>query len=449
MASEPERPVTSPDASLSPSAAHPPDGTSALPAGETAPPHRRRRRLGCIWLLLAALAAVALYNEFRPKGGPAHPPGVPPAAITVGCSRTGDMNVYIQALGTVTPVYTVSVFSQVTGRLLAVNYQQGQMVHQGDSLVEIDPRPYEAQLKQAQGTLEHDEGLLRQANIDLARYRAAWARNAIARQTLEDQEQLVKQYEGTVKADQGAVEFARTQLSYTHIVSPITGRIGLRLVDPGNTVFAGTGSTLAVLTQMQPITVVFTVAEDQLPAVEAELRLGHKMPVDAFDRSNQELLASGTLSSLNNEIDTTTGTVKFRADFANAKLALFPNQFVNARLLLKTLRHVTLVPSAALQYNGTEAFVYLVQPNRTVKVQPVTAISSNEHDTAVTGVKPDVDLATSGFDRLENGASVTFHAPAATAKREKKTPRQGSRGAASRKIEAQPGKRGRPAKADP
>ena len=335
------------------------------------------------------------------------------------------MNIYIQSLGTVTPVYTVSVFSQVTGRLLHVYYRQGQMVKPGDPLVDIDPEPFQAQLKQAEGTLQHDYGLLRQASIDLARYQAANSRNAIARQTLEDQEQLVKQYEGTVKADQGAVDFIRTQLSYCHIVSPITGRISLRLVDPGNVVFAGTGSTLAVITQMQPITVVFTVAEDNLPKVETELRAGHTMRVDTFDRSNQALLATGTLSALNNEIDTTTGTVKFRADFANANLALFPNQFVNTRLLLKTLRGATLVPSAAVQYNGTNAFVYVVQGSRTVKVQPVTVISSNEHVTAVTGVKQGVDLATSGFDRLENGVLVAVHAPTAPAA--KKAPRAPSR----------------------
>jgi multidrug efflux system membrane fusion protein len=413
MASEPERPVTA-DASY-PRGEHPPEGAPAPPA-EAASPRGRRRRGRWIWLFLLALAAFALYYEFHPKRAPAPPAAVPSAAITVGCSRTGDMNIYIQALGTVTPVYTISVFSQVTGRLLEVHYQQGQMVRRDDPLVDIDPRPFQAQLTQAEGTLQHDYGLLRQASIDLARYQAAWARNAIARQTLEDQEQLVKQYEGTVKADQGAVDFNRTQLSYCHIVSPIVGRIGLRLVDPGNTVFAGTGSTLAVITQMQPITVVFTVAEDQLPAVEAELRKGHTMRVDTFDRSNEELLATGTLSSLNNEIDTTTGTVKFRADFANSNLALFPNQFVNARLLLKTLRHATLAPSAALQYNGTNAFVYVVRGDHTVKVQPVSVISSNEHDTAVTGLKADVDLATSGFDRLEDGVHVTFRAPVAAQK---------------------------------
>jgi multidrug efflux system membrane fusion protein len=402
---------------------------AALPAGPDLPPRGRRRRGRWVWLFLAALAAVALYYEFRPNAVHSGTVPAPSAAITVGQSRSGDMSIYIQALGTVTPVYTVSVFSQVTGRLLQVHYQQGQAVRPGDPLVDIDPQPFQAQLMQAEGTLEHDEGLLREANIDLARYRAAYARNAIARQTLEDQEQLVKQYEGTVKADQGTVAFNRTQLSYCHIVSPIAGRVGLRLVDPGNTVFAGTGSTLVVITQIQPITVVFTVSEDNLPAVQAELRHGHTLRVDAFDRSNQEQLATGTLSSLNNEIDTTTGTVKFRADFPNANLSLFPNQFVNARLLLKTLHHATLVPTAAVQYNGTSTFVYEVQPDRTVKVQPVTTISSNEHDTAVTGVGPGTELATSGFDRLENGARVTFRAPAAA---QNKAPKSQRKGGASR-----------------
>jgi multidrug efflux system membrane fusion protein len=367
------------------------------------------------------------YFVFSRKPGPASAGGPPPAAITVGRARSGDMDIYIQALGTVTPVNTVSVFSQVTGRLMNVFYQQGQMVQRGDPLLEVDPRPYEAQLVQAEGTLAHDVGLLTQARMDLIRYQAAWARNAIARQQLEDQEHLVTQLEGTVKADQGAVEFARTQLSYTHIVSPITGRVGLRLVDPGNTVFAGTGSTLVVITQMQPITVVFTVAEDHLPAIEAELRAGRTLRVDAFDRSNQRLLSTGTLSSLNNQIDTTTGTVKLRADFPNTTLALFPNQFVNARLLLKTLHHVTLVPSAAVQYNGTNSFIYVVQPDHRVKVQPVNAVSSNEQNTAVTGVNPGTEIATSGFDRLENGVAVTFHPPAAAEKKAGPGPRQSGR----------------------
>jgi membrane fusion protein, multidrug efflux system len=248
--------------------------------------------------------------------------------------------------------------------------------------------------------------LLAQARMDLDRYRAAWAKNAIARQQLEDQEKLVLQYEGTVKSDEATLAYNQTQLSYCHIASPINGRVGLRLVDPGNNVFAGTGSTLLVITQLQPITVVFTVSEDDLPQVNAQLRGGKKLVVDAFDRSNQKQIASGTLSSLDNVVDTTTGTVRFRATFANQNLSLFPNEFVNARLLVKTLHRATLVPSAAVQYNGTNAFVYLVKPDNTVEVQPITVVTSSEQETAVTGLNPGVTVATSGFDRLENGAHV-------------------------------------------
>jgi len=282
------------------------------------------------------------------------------------------------------------------------------MVNKGDPLIDIDPRPYESTLTQAEGTLQHDEGLLAQARMDLDRYRAAWDRNAIARQQLEDQEKLVIQYAGTVKADQGTVDYDKVQLSYCHIVSPISGRVGLRLVDPGNTIFAGSSSTLVVITQLQPITVVFNVSEDDLPQVQAQLHGSRGgLEVDAFDRADEKQLASGKLTSLDNEVDTTTGTVKFRAEFPNKNLTLFPNQFVNARLLLKTLRGVTLVPSAAVQHNGTQAFVYVVKPDNTVVVQQITTLTSNDQETAVQGLNPGVTVATSGFDRLENGVLVS------------------------------------------
>ena len=332
-----------------------------------------------------------------------------PAAITVGESKTGNINVYNDALGTVTPVYTVTVYSQVTGRVMAVYYKEGQIVHKGQPLVEIDPRPYEATLKQAEGTLKRDQGVLAEAQIDLARYQEAFARNAIARQQLEDQQQMVVQDQGTVVADQGTVDYDKVQLAYCHIVAPITGRVGLRLVDPGNTVFSGSGSTLVVITQLQPITVVFNVSEDSLPQIQQQLHGGRSLQVDAFDRSNDRQIDTGKLTSLDNEIDTTTGTVKFRATFNNQKNTLFPNQFVNARLLVKTLQNVVLVPSAAVQHNGTAAFVYVVKPNHTVGVQPITPLTSNEQVTAVQGVGPNTALATSGFDRLENGAQIMAH----------------------------------------
>ena len=329
-----------------------------------------------------------------------------PAAITVGQTKTGDINVYVDALGTVTPTNTVTVYSQITGRVMSVNYREGQIVRKGQSLVEVDPRPYQANLTQALGTLVHDQGVLAEARIDLQRYQAAFARNAIARQQLEDQAQVVKQYEGTVQADQGTVDYDRVQLSYCHIVAPISGRVGLRLVDPGNTVFSGTGSTLVVITQLQPITVVFNVSEDDLPQVQTQLKTRRRLEVDAFDRTDVHQIEAGTLGALDNQVDTATGTIKFRASFGNRALDLFPNQFVNARLLVRTLHNATLVPTAAVQHNGTAAFVYLVKPDKTVAVQPVQTQTSNDEVTAVTGIGAGATLATSGFDRLETGAAV-------------------------------------------
>jgi multidrug efflux system membrane fusion protein len=344
----------------------------------------------------------------RPTGG-RHGEGQGPAAITVGQTTTGNINIYDDALGTVTPMATVTLYSQITGVVLSVHYREGQIVRKGDPLVDIDPRPYEATLTQAEGTLLRDQGVLAEARMDLVRYQAAYAKNAIARQQVEDQEKTVIQDQGTVQADQGTVDYDKVQLAYCHIVAPITGRVGLRLVDPGNTVFSGTGSTLVVITQLQPITVVFDISEDDLPQVETQLKGGKTLPVDAFDRSDTTNLATGKLTSLDNQIDTTTGTIKFRATFPNKKFSLFPNQFVNARLLVNTLKNATLAPSAAVQYNGTAAFVYIVNPNKTVGVQPITVLTSNEKVTAVQGVNPGVTLATSGFDRLENGVHVLVH----------------------------------------
>ncbi len=369
------------------------------------------------WIPVAALIALAIllvYLASRSSGRSAGPPQ-PGAAITVAQSKAGDINVYVEALGTVTPTYTVSVYSQITGRVMEVHYQEGQMVHQGDPLIDIDPRPYQATLLQAQGTLKHDEGVLAQARLDLQIYKAAYARNGIGRQQLQDQEQAVVQAEGSVMADRGTVDYDSVQLGYCHITAPITGRVGLRLVDPGNVVFSGSSATLLVITQLQPITVVFNVSEDDLPQVEAQLSAGHTLQVDAFDRSNEHLIESGTLTSLDNQVDTATGTVRFRAKFANPSLALFPNQFVNARLLVRTLANVTLVPTAAVQRNGTAAFVYVVKPDHTVAIQNVTTPASNEQDTAVQGLGPGVTVATSGFDRLDTGTRVSIRAEPSSA----------------------------------
>jgi multidrug efflux system membrane fusion protein len=378
--------------------------------------HKKSHTMVWVIVVVAVLLAVFLVYYFtKPKTGGDAGAGAKgrgqngPAAITVGKTTTGNINEYVDALGTVTPVATITLYSQITGVVVSVHYREGQIVHRGDPLVDIDPRPYEATLTQAEGTLQHDQGVLAQAQMDLARYQAAYARNAIAKQILDDQEKLVIQDQGTVKTDQGTVEYDKVELSYCHIVSPINGRVGLRLVDPGNTVFSGSSSTLVVITQLQPITVVFNVSEDDLPGVQAELKKNKAMQVDAFDRANEKNLETGKLTSLDNEIDTTTGTVKFRASFENKGLELFPNQFVNARLLERTLTNATLAPTAAVQYNGTAAFVYIVNPNNTVGVQAVQVVTGNDKVTAVTGVDSNVTVATSGFDRLENGAHVQVH----------------------------------------
>ena len=386
------------------------DAKEKEPAPEEPAKKPRRRWLWIVLIILLLLIAFFVFREHRAKEAEEKqkaaikPQG---AAITVGQSKTGDINIYVNALGTVTPVNTVTVYSQITGRVMAVRYTEGQIVQKGDPLVEIDPQPYEATLRQAEGTLTHDQGVLDQARMDLARYQAAYARNAIAKQQLDDQEQAVRQDEGSVRADQGTVDYDKVQLAYCHIVAPITGQVGLRLVDPGNTVFSGSSSTLVVITQLQPITVVFNVSEDDLPQVQAQMKGAGALEVDAFDRGNTKQIEAGKLTSLDNQVDTTTGTVKFRATFPNKNVALFPNQFVNARLLERTLRKVTLVPAAAVQHNGTAAFVYVVQQNNTVSVQPVTIQTSDEKEAAVQGLNPGVTLATSGFDRLENGAAVS------------------------------------------
>jgi membrane fusion protein, multidrug efflux system len=387
-----------------------------LPATGQEPPEKPAPRWRkWLWWLIVLLVIGAIYFVYRSmsaasaqKSAAAAKGKTQIAAITIGQSKTGNMNIYVDAVGIVTPTNTVTVYSQVTGRVMEVHYKEGQMVFKGDPLIDIDPRPYQATLAQAEGTLAHDQGLLAEARIDLKRYIAADAQNAIAKQQLEDQEQTVIQYEGTVKADEGNVAYDQVQLDYCHIVSPITGRVGLRLVDPGNTIFSGSSSTLVVIAQLQPITVVFNVSEDDLPQVQAQLHGNHKLEVDAFDRADEKKIEAGTLGSFDNQIDTTTGTVKFRADFPNKNLVLFPNQFVNARLLVRTLRSVTLVPSAAVQHNGTNAFVYMVNPNKTVTVQQIKTLNSDELSTAVDGLNAGVNVATSGFDRLENGAQVLF-----------------------------------------
>jgi membrane fusion protein, multidrug efflux system len=375
-----------------------------------APP--RSKHHWWVWLLvaLAALGAYLLYRHHEAAVQAAQAKAVAAShaiPITTGKATKGDIGVYVEALGAVTPVYTVNVTSRVQGQVMQVHYREGQMVRKGDALLDIDSRPFEAALEQVEGQLAHDQALLAEAQIDLTRYQAALSRDAIAKQLVDDQEQTVFQDQGTVKNDEGQVANAKVNLVYTRITSPIDGRVGLRLVDPGNMVQANGTTSLVVVTQIQPITVIFSVAEDYLPEIVKQLRLGQKMEVDAFDRSQETQIAKGSLLTLDNEVDPTTGTIKLRAIFPNTDSSLFPNQFVNARLLVETQHGVTLVPTAAIQRNSQNAFVYVIGTDQTAKMRTITVGTANGDVTAVQGVQPGEVIAVDGFDKLQDGAKVT------------------------------------------
>ena len=369
---------------------------------------RRRRPWGVILTVAVLAVLVILVLVRKPKSVTVTDADQgPPPNIHAATAHIGDIGYYVEALGTVTPLATVNVYSQVNGVVQAVHYVEGQMVHRGDALIDIDPRPYQAQVLEAEGTLDKDRAVLKQAEMDLARYKDANDQEAIARQTFEDQAQLVEQEKGTVKNDEGTLAYAQTQLSYCHLVSPITGRIGLRLIDPGNTVFSGSQNALVVITQLQPITVVFNVAEDSLSDVRQQITHHTPLPVDVLDRSQQVKLASGKLLTLDNQIDTSTGTVRFRGEFANPDLSLFPNQFVNARLLVKTIKDAVLIPTAAVQRNGTQAFVYIVQ-NNVAKIRQINELTTEGDNAAVTGVNPGDVVSITGFDKLQDGSKVNI-----------------------------------------
>ncbi len=355
-------------------------------------------------------------------------PSARPVTISTATARQGDIGIFIDALGTVTPVYTVTVTSRVQGEITQVYYHEGQMVHKGDSLLEIDPRPYEAAVTQMEGQLAHDEAVLTEAKIDLDRYQQAFNRNAIAKQQLDDQQQVVLQDEGTVKNDQGQLANAKVNLLYTHITSPIDGRVGLRLVDPGNIVQANSTASLVVITQLQPITVIFSVAEDQLAQIQEQLRKGKRLPVDAYNRDKTQKLASGTLLTLDNVIDTTTGTLKLKAIFPNTDSALFPSQFVNARLLVDTLRNATLIPTPAIQRNAQGAYVYVIKSDQTASIHNITSGTTDGTVTAVDGLQAGDIVAVNGFDKLLDGAKVTVRTPRANSSASGQ-PAQGQSGA--------------------
>lgn len=365
--------------------------------------------LGAGYLLSQRSSNTQAKDGKKSKGGGAIP-------VSVATVKQGNIGVYVNALGTVTPVYTVSLASRVVGQLVSVNYREGQMVHKGQVLAEIDPRPYTAVYIQAEGQLERDMALLNNAKTDLKRYETAYEQHAIPEQTVATQQATVGQYQGTVKLDEGNLDAAKVNVDYTKIVAPIDGRVGLRTVDPGNIVPANGTTGLLTITQLQPITVIFNMAEDYISEVATQMRQGHRLRVDALDRDNQTELSQGTLLTIDNQIDTTTGTVRVRATFANRDLKLFPNEFVNARLLVRTLNSVNLIPTAAIQRNNDVAFVYVVDSAAKIVHSRDIKIATTDGETAaVTGVTSGEALVTDGFDKLNDGTKVSIKKTPASA----------------------------------
>jgi len=393
----------------------PSDESPEEPPPPPPPVVQRRRRmrrplLMFVLLLIAGLAGFFILQR-RQKvtvaAASKSQPAPPSVAISTAVAQQGSIGVYINALGSVAPVYTVTVKSRVDGQLISVNYREGQMVKKGDLLAEIDARPFQAQLEQAEGQYQRDKALLENANVDLARYQLAFSKNAIPKQQLDTQVATVHQYEGVVNIDQGQIDTAKVNLSYCRITSPITGRVGLRLVDPGNIVHAADTNGMLVITQLEPINVLFSVAEDYLPQIRQQLHRGSRLTVDAFDRTQQTKLSTGALLTFDNQIDTTTGTIKLKAVFPNQDNALFPNQFVNARLLVNTQHGVILIPTVAIQRNAQESFVYVLKPDQTVTMQTISVGTTDGNVTAVEGINAGDVIAMDGFDKLQNGVKVT------------------------------------------
>jgi membrane fusion protein, multidrug efflux system len=377
-------------------------------------PPRRRKLIGRIALVVAlAVAAVVAWQKFENiapstnEGGDSDRSAQPPQTVRVAAVMLGDMPLTIDALGTVTPFETVTIRTQIAGKLQEVGFEEGQTVKKGDFLAQIDPKPYQAALAQAQGQLAKDQALLAQAQSDLARFETLSKQDSISKQQVADQEALVAQDKAAIATDQAQVQTAQINLDYTHIVSPITGRAGLRLVDPGNYLQPSDANGIVVVTQIDPISVVFSPSEDDLPRIAARLNAGAKLKVTAFDRANVHELATGTLTTYDSQIDPTTGTIKMRATFDNPKGVLFPNQFVNVRLLVDTMTGVALAPNAAVQVGPSGNFVYLVNADSTVsKRDVVSGPSDGAHTTISSGLKAGDNVVIDGIDRLRDSAKV-------------------------------------------
>lgn len=333
---------------------------------------------------------------------------VKPIPVVAAVSKTRDVPIYLAALGSVTSKYTVTVRTQINGILMQVPFKEGQMVKKGDLLAQIDPRPYEALLTQYEGNLKRDTALLANATIDLKRYQKLWRQDSISQQILATQVSLVEQYQGAIKIDQGLIQGTKVNLIYCRIVSPIDGRIGLRLVDPGNVVQTNDINGIAVINTLNPITVIFTLPEDNVPQIIPQVYANKIMYVDAYDRQQNKLLAKGVLLTIDNQINQTTGTVKLRAIFDNKENKLFPNQFVNVKILIQTLPKATLVPTAAIQHSTTTGdFVFLLNNNRTVTAKSVKTGPVSGNDTVImSGVLPGQSFVVEGADKLRNGSKV-------------------------------------------
>jgi multidrug efflux system membrane fusion protein len=367
-------------------------------------------------LIAVSLISGGLYlhrgNAAAPSEGKGQKAAAPPTPVVALPVRQGDLPVYLAGLGSVTPQKTVTVRSRVDGQLMELHYREGQVISKGSLLATIDPRPFQVQLTQAEGQMVRDSAQLQNARLDLERYQELWHEDSIPKQQYDAQEALVRQLDGTVKVDQGQIDSAKLQLDYSRITAPISGRLGLRQVDEGNIVHASDTNGLLVITQLQPISVIFPLPEDNLPLLQSRQKGGKPLTVEAWDRDQKVLLATGTLLTMDNQIDPTTGTVKLKAEFLNKANELFPNQFVNARLLVEVRRRALIVPTAAIQRGPQGTFVYLVKPDNTVALQPVTIDVSQGGEIAVAkGLSLGELVVVEGAERLREGSRVAMKKP--------------------------------------
>jgi len=393
------------------------DGQGLRGGPDARAPAKARTRRAWRWIVVVLLIIAAAIGGWYYWGSPAateekaakgrRDPNARPMPVVAQPAKKGSIDVYVNALGTVTPRNSVVVRSRVDGQLMKVHFSEGQQVKEGEVLAEIDPRPFQVQLTQAAGQMAKDQALLKNAQVDLQRYRTLLAQDSIAKQQVDTQEALVRQYEGTVQADQGAIDNAKLQLTYSRVTAPISGRVGLRQVDPGNIVHSADANGIVVITQLQPITVLYPIPEDNVPRVMSRLNSREPVSVEAWDRDMKNKIETGRLATIDNQIDTATGTVKLRAEFGNANSALFPNQFVNVRMLIETQTDATLVPSAAIQRGSPGTFVYVVKDDQTVTVVPVKLGPVQGETTAIaSGLTPGQSVVVDGADKLREGSKV-------------------------------------------